>query len=70
MRLSPRDFWNMTPFEFNAAWDGWLEARGKKKEDLGPPMTMSEFEEMQRRFPDGPADPEILRQLERSRDHG
>lgn len=70
MRLAPRDFWNMTPFEFHAAWDGWRESRGSRKDDVGPPTTRAEFEEMVRRFPDGPTDPEILRQLEKSRDHG
>lgn len=45
LRLSPRDFWAMTPRELASAWGAILGDRG--------PLARTELDMMMERFPDG-----------------
>ncbi len=47
--IAPAGFWAMTPREFRAALDGYVEARRGR---AAPPPSGEELEEMMRRFPD------------------
>lgn len=51
MRLSPETFWSMTPNEFLAAYDGWLEFEGLRHRAPTVP-TRAELAELMARFPD------------------
>jgi len=47
---TPDEFWNATPYELQAALDGWSDAHG-----AGPqaePMTLEELEELCKLYPD------------------
>ena len=48
--MAPDDFWAMTPPEFRAAFDGWLEVHGPRGRAAAPPLR-EELEEMMHRFP-------------------
>lgn len=54
LRLSPSDFWAMTPAEFHAALDGYIAARRGGGGTASAP-TRAELEELMRRFPDDAA---------------
>lgn len=50
LRLPPRDVWSMTVIEHDAAWRGYLEAKGVSTEPFG--MTRSRLEELKQLYPD------------------
>lgn len=50
MKLSPSEFWNLTPSELEALCDAHLKAQP----GYVPPVTPEEFAALKARFPDKP----------------
>lgn len=46
LRMRPDDFWRMTVPEFFSAVDGYLEAKGVKRDGGIAPLTQAEVEAM------------------------
>jgi uncharacterized phage protein (TIGR02216 family) len=51
LRLSPHDFWTMTPCEWNAAVAGWQAAHGVC---ASAPLGRADLEALMRTYPDKP----------------
>lgn len=51
LRIAPSEFWSMTMIEFNELCAG-IAQMNNRNPDLNP-MTVEEFEELKRRYPDG-----------------
>ena len=49
--MSPSDFWELTPQEFNSVCQTYIRSQPGYVE----PITWEELEAMRKRFPDGPS---------------